>query len=117
MPIQDADEVKQCLVSVGDGFQQHDDVFVHASKPKLQTPLTTAHSSTQRLLFMFYYFTASQYYVRDGVVWSVGRSVCHDREPHKTAEPMEILFGMWTRMGARSHVLDGCPDLHAKGQF
>jgi len=27
----------------------------------------------------------------------------------KTAEPIEMLFGMWTRLGPRKHVLDvGC---------
>ena len=26
----------------------------------------------------------------------------------KTAEPIEMLFGMWSRLGHRNHVLDGC---------
>jgi len=26
-------------------------------------------------------------------------SVCHDREPTKTAEPIEMLLGLWTRVG------------------
>jgi len=36
--------------------------------------------------------------VTEGVVWSVclsvGWSVCNDREPAKTAEPIEMEFGM-----------------------
>jgi len=27
--------------------------------------------------------------------------------PAKTAEPMEMLFGLWTRLGPRKHALDG----------
>jgi len=27
--------------------------------------------------------------------------------PAKTAEPIKILFGLWTRVGPRNHVLDG----------
>ena len=40
---------------------------------------------------------------------SVGRSVCHDREPRKTAEPIEMRFAKWTRVDPRKHVLDGGP--------
>jgi len=25
----------------------------------------------------------------------------------ETAEPIDLLFGLWTRMGPRNHVLDG----------
>jgi len=45
--------------------------------------------------------------VTDGVAWSVGGSVCHDREPCKTAEPIEMPFGMLSGVGPRKHVLDG----------
>jgi len=41
---------------------------------------------------------------------SIGLSACHDREPCKTAEPLEMPFGLWTRVGPRNHVLDGDPD-------
>jgi len=27
----------------------------------------------------------------------------------ETAEPIDLLFGLWTRMGPRYHVLDGSP--------
>ena len=30
--------------------------------------------------------------------------------PAKTAEPIEMLFGLWTRVGPRNYVLDGGPD-------
>ena len=40
--------------------------------------------------------------------------VCHDRDPAKSAEPIE----MPTRVGPRSHVLDGCAVPHAeRGNF
>jgi len=35
----------------------------------------------------------------------------------KTAEPVKMPFGLWTRMGPRKHVLDGGPDPHVKEQF
>jgi len=30
--------------------------------------------------------------------------------PAKTAEPIEMLFGLWTWVGSRNHVLAGDPD-------
>ena len=35
----------------------------------------------------------------------------------KTAEPIEIPFGLWTGMGTRKHVLDGAQIPKAKGQY
>jgi len=36
----------------------------------------------------------------------------------KTAEPIEVLFGIWTRMGPRNHVLQGGGRIsQEKGQF
>jgi len=29
----------------------------------------------------------------------------------KTAEPIEMSFGLWLRMGCRNHVLDGGPEV------
>jgi len=29
----------------------------------------------------------------------------------KTAEPIELPFGLWPRMGPRNHVLDGSPQM------
>ena len=56
--------------------------------------------------------------VTDGVAWSVCLSVCHDREPSKMAEPIDMRFGMWTRVGPRKHALDMGPDPHAQmGNF
>ena len=44
--------------------------------------------------------------VTDGVAWSVCLSVCQNREPCKTAELIEMPFGMCTQVGPRKHVLD-----------
>jgi len=30
--------------------------------------------------------------------------------PAETAEPIDMPFGLWTRVGPRNHVLDGVPD-------
>jgi len=45
--------------------------------------------------------------VTDIVAWSVCRSVSHDREPCKTAEPIDMPFELWTQVGPRNHVLGG----------
>jgi len=46
-----------------------------------------------------------------GVAWSFGPSVdlsaCNYRQLCKTAEPIEMPFGMWTRVGLGNYVLDG----------
>ena len=47
--------------------------------------------------------------VTDRVALSVCLSVCLSvtiMSPAKTAEPIETPFGLWTRVGARNHVLD-----------
>jgi len=46
---------------------------------------------------------------------SVGRSAT--LSPAKTAEQAEVLFGLWTCVGLRRHVLDGGPDPRANGKF
>jgi len=33
----------------------------------------------------------------------------------KTAEPIEMPFGLWAQMGSRNHVLDGVQIAHGKG--
>jgi len=50
--------------------------------------------------------------VTDGssmVCLSVRQSVCQDQiaSPAKTAEPVKMPFGLWTRVGPRNQVLDG----------
>ena len=50
--------------------------------------------------------------VTDRVVWSVTLA-----SPAKTAEPIEMPFGLRTWVGPGNHVLDGGPDPHGKGQF
>ena len=38
--------------------------------------------------------------------------------PTKTAEPIEMLFGMWTEVGPGNHVLGGVPDFpRGRGKF
>ena len=46
--------------------------------------------------------------VTDGVAWSVTVVI-----PAKTAELIEMLFGLWTWVGPGNHVFDGDPDLSA----
>ena len=55
--------------------------------------------------------------VTDRVAWSVCRSVTLESRA-KTAEPIEMLFGLRTRVGPGNHVLDGSPDpLMGRGNF
>jgi len=42
-------------------------------------------------------------------------SVRHDREPCKTAEPIDMPLRLWTRVGPRDHVLHGDLDLPWEG--
>ena len=42
-------------------------------------------------------------------------SVGHSGEPCKTAEPVEILFKLWTRVGPRNHILRWGPDPSGEG--
>ena len=60
----------------------------------------------------------------DGVeknTWSVCRSVGRSvtiLSRAKTAEPIEMPFGIWTRVGTENHVLDGAPGLRMRrGNF
>ena len=57
----------------------------------------------------------------DGIVYSVGLSVCLSvmaMSPAKAAEPIEMPFGTLTRVGPRNHVLDRGPDLRTwSGNF
>jgi len=49
-----------------------------------------------------------------------GLSVCQSVmivSPAKTAEPIKMLFEVWTQVGTRNHVLDGGSDAVVKGQF
>jgi len=62
--------------------------------------------------------------ITDGVACSVSQSVGRSNGlsvtivSHKTAEPIEIPFGLWTGVGPRNHVLDGGPDPFMKrGKF
>jgi len=59
--------------------------------------------------------------VTDRVEWSVGRlSVDLSAtlvSPAKTASPIEMPFGLRTRVGARNHLLDEVQVPHVKEQF
>jgi len=44
-------------------------------------------------------------------------SICHVSEPCKSAELIEMLFGLWTLVGPRKHVLDGAQIPREKGQL
>jgi len=48
--------------------------------------------------------------VTDQVAWSFGQSVGLV-SPAKTAEPIEMQFGLWARMGPGNHALDGTPEV------
>jgi len=37
--------------------------------------------------------------------------------PANIAEPIEMLLGLWTLVGQRNRVLDGCPDLSCEGEI
>jgi len=37
--------------------------------------------------------------------------------PAKTAEPIEMPFGLWTRVGQRNHVLDGVQIVMGRNNF
>jgi len=46
-----------------------------------------------------------------------GQSVTIVSTPTKTAEPIEMLFGVWTRMGLGTIYWTEVQLLHEKGQF
>ena len=46
--------------------------------------------------------------VTDGVAYG-SLSVCHSSEPCKTAEQIEMPFGIRTQVGPRNHAVDGYP--------
>jgi len=51
--------------------------------------------------------------MRPAVTDREARSVCRSVmivSPAKTADPIEMSFGLWTRVSPKKHVLDGDPD-------
>jgi len=54
--------------------------------------------------------------VTHGIVWSVCLSVTVVN-PAKTAEPIEMPFGFWTRMGSRNHYYMGFQIPACNGQY
>jgi len=56
------------------------------------------------------------------VGWLVGLPVCPSVSDTivsdaKTAEPIDMSFGIWTRVGPKNHALIGVHIIHANGQF
>jgi len=71
---------------------------------------------------ILYYYTASQYYTYVDAAYCYRPSsvVCRFVtlvSPAKTAEPIEMPFGLRTRVGPGSHVLHGVEIPHGTGQF
>jgi len=70
------------------------------------------------------FYAASQYYVRrcglllqtDKRGLSVGLSVT-EVSPAKTVQPIEMPFGLWTRVGPGNHVLEGVQIAESEGAF
>ena len=54
--------------------------------------------------------------VTDEVAWSVCQFITI-LSAAKTAEPIEMPFGMWDQMGPMNHVLDGVQIPPCEGQF
>jgi len=50
------------------------------------------------------------------VCLSVGQAVINLSHA-KTAEPIKMPCGLWTRVGPGNHALDGVQTRHVKGQF
>ena len=55
--------------------------------------------------------------VADSVEWYVCRSVCRSRDPAETAEPIEMPFGLWTRVDPKNRVLRELQITACKGEF
>jgi len=56
--------------------------------------------------------------ITTNVAWSVCLRVClldTIANPTETAEPIKMLFGVWTRVDRGNHVLGGRPDPPGKG--
>jgi len=55
-------------------------------------------------------YVGAAYCYRPSIAWSVGLSVCLSvtvMSPVKTAESIDMPFGIWTRVGPRKQVLGG----------
>ena len=67
---------------------------------------------------MQYYVDVAYCYRWSGVVrLSVCLSSYAVVSPAKMAEPIEMSFGLWTRVGPRNHVLDGVNSPVRRGNF
>ena len=63
----------------------------------------------------YYRYLDAAYCLHMGSI--VHQYVCHHWSPAKTAEPIVMLFGNWTWVGPRNHVIDRGPVPHVKWKF
>jgi len=63
----------------------------------------------------YYVYVDAAYCYRQSSV--VCLSVCYIREPCKTVEPIQMLFGLLARVGSRNRVLGGVQIAAWEGQF
>jgi len=91
---------------------------LHARICKNQKGCTTWHHTDSTILLSVSLFSATSQYEVD-VAYCYRRSSAHSLSvglsvtivnPAKTAEPIEIPLGLWTRVGPRNHVLERDPD-------
>jgi len=69
---------------------------------------TALHCTVLYCTVVLYVYVAYCYRLSmSTVVCSICRSICHDHEPCKMAETIEMPFGMWTQVGSRNPVLEG----------
>jgi len=84
----------------------------------IATQISTAEST---LLFRPHhsnmYVDAAHCYRRSSVVCQCVSLSVTIESPAKTAEPIEMPFGLWIQVGAGNHVLDGGPVPHGKGKL
>jgi len=57
-----------------------------------------------RMIFSIIYFRCIIRLHRSATCIDAAWSICHNREPAKTTEPIEMSFGLWTWVGPKKHV-------------
>jgi len=56
------------------------------------------------MIFSIIYFRCIIRLHRSATCIDAAWSICHNREPAKTTEPIEMSFGLWTWVGPKKHV-------------
>ena len=67
-----------------------------------------------KLVYYYYQPHRSTTYVDAAYCYQPSSVICRSVtlvSPAKTAESIEMPFGLWARMGPRNHVLDGVPEV------